>query len=92
VTSVKLDREFVGGVTTPPKGDAIARAVQGIADALGLVVIAEGVETTDQRDALIAIGVGQAQGFLWGRPVAAQEFARDFCRAFVQARSTITGA
>jgi len=60
-------------VASPP-GDAIARAVQGIAAALDLVVIAEGVEHEAQRDALRAIGVAQAQGWLWGRAVPPKDF------------------
>ena len=73
VTSVKLDRSLVEHVARPP-GDAIARAVQGIATALGIVVIAEGVEHEAQRDALRAMGVAQGQGWLWGRAVRPKDF------------------
>jgi diguanylate cyclase (GGDEF)-like protein len=73
VTSVKLDRAFVDQVAVPPN-DAIARAVQGIAAALGLVVIAEGVENEAQRDALRRLRVDQAQGYLWGRPMLPKDF------------------
>ena len=73
VTSVKLDRSLVENVAQPP-GDAIARAVQQIAGALGLVVIAEGVENEAQRDALRELGIEQAQGWLWGRPMLPKDF------------------
>lgn len=43
--------------------------------ALGLSVVAEGVETKAQRDALAAFGVRQGQGWLWGRAVFEAEFA-----------------
>jgi sensor c-di-GMP phosphodiesterase-like protein len=44
--------------------------------ALGLTVIAEGVETRVQRDALAAVGVTRGQGWLWGPAVPPDEFAR----------------
>jgi EAL domain-containing protein (putative c-di-GMP-specific phosphodiesterase class I) len=72
-TSVKLDRSLVKDVAVPP-GDAIARAVQGIAQALGLTVVAEGVEDDAQRSALSELNIAHAQGYLWGRPMPPKDF------------------
>jgi diguanylate cyclase (GGDEF)-like protein/PAS domain S-box-containing protein len=71
---LKIDRSFVavldaGG--TPAV--AIVRAVAALADALGLGVLAEGVESAAQLKQLSALGVQQGQGYLWGAAVPAHE-------------------
>jgi diguanylate cyclase len=85
VTGVKVDRAFVDGLGDDPGDEAIVRAVAAMAGALDLAVVAEGVETTEQRDILGRIGVEQAQGRLWGRPVDGEAFAASYGAARVQA-------
>ncbi|MET0425129.1 MAG: bifunctional diguanylate cyclase/phosphodiesterase, partial [Actinoplanes sp.] len=75
VTGVKIDRSFVTGLGVGSGDDEIVRAVAAMSDALGLKVIAEGVETRVQRDALAAVGVALGQGWLWGPAVPPAEFA-----------------
>jgi diguanylate cyclase len=75
VTGVKIDRSFVTGLGSSAEDEEIVRAVVAMSHALGLSVIAEGVETRLQRDALAAMGVPNGQGWLWGRAVPATEFA-----------------
>lgn len=70
---VKVDQTFVAGLPTSTEDRAIVRAVVGIADALGLTVVAEGVEREVQRDDLLALGVDHGQGFLWSRAVPASD-------------------
>jgi EAL domain-containing protein (putative c-di-GMP-specific phosphodiesterase class I) len=70
---VKIDRSFVSGLGTDPGDTEEVRAVVGLARALGLEVVAEGVETEAQRRALGDLGCGLAQGYLFGRPVAADQ-------------------
>jgi EAL domain-containing protein (putative c-di-GMP-specific phosphodiesterase class I) len=53
----------------------IVRAVVAMGTALGLSIVAEGVETPAQRDALAALGVSLGQGWLWGRAVTPAQFA-----------------
>ncbi|MDX6212785.1 MAG: diguanylate cyclase [Frankiales bacterium] len=73
VGTVKVDRSFVSGLGDLDSGgsgdEAIVRAVMGMAKGLGLSVVAEGVETTAQRDVLRALGCTYAQGWLYGRPM-----------------------
>ncbi len=52
----------------------LVRAIIGIAADLGMSVTAEGVETAEQRDALVALGCLRGQGWLFGRPVPAARF------------------
>jgi EAL domain-containing protein (putative c-di-GMP-specific phosphodiesterase class I) len=70
LTSLKLDRAFIRDLPGDAEDAAIVRGVRGIAGALGLDVVAEGVETEDQRAFLSGIGCEEAQGYLFGRPVA----------------------
>ena len=72
VKSIKIDRGFVMDLgddpSAAPHDSAIVRAMIGIGEALGLEVIAEGVETVAQRDFLLRHGCRLAQGFLFARP------------------------
>jgi len=75
VTSVKIDQSFVSGLPTNPDDRAIVAAVVELSTLLGIEVVAEGVETTEQRDALLELGCRRAQGFLLSRPEPADAFA-----------------
>jgi len=70
---LKVDRMFVEELGQDGGGDEIVSAVITLAHALGLEVVAEGVETTQQLDILRALDCDFAQGFLFSRPVPAGE-------------------
>ena len=71
---LKVDRSFVRDVVTNPSDQAIVRAIAAMAEALGLELIAEGVEDRPQQDCLSRIGVQEAQGWLYGRAMSAPDF------------------
>ncbi|MEY2474972.1 MAG: hypothetical protein QOG87_287 [Actinomycetota bacterium] len=73
---VKVDRGFVDGLGTDPHDTAIVGAVIAMADALGLEVTAEGVETQDQLDILTRLRCLRAQGFFLARPMPATDMTR----------------
>jgi diguanylate cyclase (GGDEF)-like protein len=75
VEVVKVDRSFVDGLGTDPEDSAIVAAVLSLAHAMGLHVVAEGVETPLQASELVALGCTVAQGFLWSPAVPAEQIA-----------------
>jgi len=66
---LKIDRSFVSDVVTNDNDAAITSAIVALARKLGLAVMAEGVETEEQRDFLVRQGCFTYQGYLFGRPV-----------------------
>ncbi len=71
LSMIKLDRSFVENVTENPHDAAIVRAVSEMADAIGIGVVAEGVETEEQVLMARDLGCGYAQGFHFSEPVPA---------------------
>ncbi|MES2187494.1 MAG: EAL domain-containing protein [Pseudomonadota bacterium] len=68
---LKIDRSFVSDIETSVDARAVVEAVIGLAHALGLLVVAEGVETAGQRDILLAMACDELQGFYFARPMPA---------------------
>lgn len=66
---LKIDRSFIMGVTSTPEDAAITIATINMAHALGLIVVAEGVETIEQRNFLREHGCDMAQGYLYAAPM-----------------------
>jgi EAL domain-containing protein (putative c-di-GMP-specific phosphodiesterase class I) len=78
--ALKIDRSFVDGLGRDSEADAIVNTVIGLARSLGLDLVAEGVETEDQRRLLVELGCQFAQGYLFSRPLPAEAF-REWCAA-----------
>jgi diguanylate cyclase (GGDEF)-like protein/PAS domain S-box-containing protein len=74
IDSLKIDQSFVRNLQTESSAQALCESIIVMAHKLGLSVVAEGVETPDQRDFLVAAGCDFAQGFLYSRPLPAHEF------------------
>lgn len=71
---VKIDRAFVSDLGKSKAADEVFRKVVGLSHALDLFVVAEGVETQEQADVVIAGGCDIGQGFLWAKPMSADAF------------------
>lgn len=69
---LKIDRSFVADLETSPDARAIVSAVIQLAHELGLLVVAEGVETQAQRDILMALSCDELQGFFLAMPMSAE--------------------
>jgi diguanylate cyclase (GGDEF)-like protein/PAS domain S-box-containing protein len=69
---LKIDRAFVNGAVGHEDGVSLLRAINSMAESLHLEVVAEGVETQEQRDLLSDLGCGFAQGYLFCRPMSAE--------------------
>ena len=74
ISTLKIDRSFIRDVDHDPKRAELVKAIIGIATALELKLIAEGVENEAQADFLLRAGCEEAQGFLFGRPTPEAEF------------------
>lgn len=71
---IKIDKSFVMDITCDPNDAAIVQAIIVMTDALGLNIIAEGVETEMQRDFLTSKGCHAFQGYLFSKPVPIEQF------------------
>ena len=74
ISKLKIDRSFVMGLPADESDRAIVSATIGMARALKLKVVAEGVETTDQRDYLAGLSCDSFQGYLCAPGLGAAEF------------------
>jgi EAL domain-containing protein (putative c-di-GMP-specific phosphodiesterase class I) len=72
-TFVKLDRELVQSIDADPVRQALIAGIVHFAERSGVVLVAEGVETAAEREALLELGVRAAQGYLFGRPAPVEE-------------------
>ncbi len=66
---IKLDMALVRDVNASPARQSIAKAVTGMCDELGILVVAEGIETVEEKSCLEDIGVSLMQGYFFSRPI-----------------------
>jgi diguanylate cyclase (GGDEF)-like protein len=71
IDMLKVAREFVDGLGRDAHDDVITRAIVELANTLGLLTVAEGIETTQQSETVAALGCDIAQGYLFSRPIEA---------------------
>jgi diguanylate cyclase (GGDEF)-like protein len=92
---IKIDRSFVIGMVDDESSATIVRATVELGHGLGYAVVAEGVENTETRQRLTALGCDAIQGFLIARPMPADQAAEWIGRATnarVPARATVSGS
>jgi diguanylate cyclase len=71
---LKIDRSFVQGLPDDKADLAIVHAITVLGHSLGMRVVAEGIETTAQLEAVQALGIDQFQGYLLGKPLPPDQF------------------
>ncbi len=98
VDGIKIDKSLIDELPDNPENVAITKAILGMAHGLGARVVAEGVETIAQANALRELGCAYAQGYLFSRPIEAalmQDVVRDMplweSRAAVSTQSPLVG-
>jgi len=74
LNEIKVDRSFVISMSASAEGLRIVRAIVDLTHDLGMRSLAEGVESLEQRDQLLALGCQDAQGYLYGKPMPRDEF------------------
>ena len=82
VDKLKIDQSFVRGVESSTNDQAIVRATVQMAHGLGMITIAEGVETQAEMDFLQSCGCDEMQGYLFSRPLDEVDFEAFVCRQF----------
>jgi EAL domain-containing protein (putative c-di-GMP-specific phosphodiesterase class I) len=75
IDTIKIDRSFVRDLPDDTEDRAIAQAIISMGKALGMTIVAEGVETVEQREFLRSHGCDEMQGYLFSRPVAPEQLA-----------------
>ncbi len=84
VDTLKIDRSFVRDLGDNAGDLAIVRAVIALADAFGLAVVAEGVETSAAAEILLRHGCYRAQGFLLSKPLVSAAMSKLFARKYIE--------
>ena len=80
IDRIKVDQSFVRGIPTDKDDVAITKTILSLGQNLGLNVIAEGVETIEQRDFLLELGCEYGQGYYFYKPMPAADFLRQFSK------------
>jgi diguanylate cyclase (GGDEF)-like protein len=75
LTSIKIDKEFIDDIVSDERSRVIVKMAIDLGHGLGLTVVAEGVETSEQRDILLTLGVDEIQGYFFARPMPGEEVA-----------------
>jgi EAL domain-containing protein (putative c-di-GMP-specific phosphodiesterase class I) len=70
---IKIDKSFISKITDDRTQRAIVKAILDLAEALDMQVIAEGIETEQQRDLLLDMGCQYGQGYWFGKPMTAEQ-------------------
>jgi diguanylate cyclase (GGDEF)-like protein/PAS domain S-box-containing protein len=73
VDELKIDRSFTDGLGTDPTDTAITSSIIALGRSLGLTIVAEGIQTTQQRDIVTDLGCDYGQGWLWHHAVAGEQ-------------------
>ena len=76
VDFLKLDKSFTDNITESVKSQQLMRTVAQLSRALSIATVAEGVETPEQADVLLALDVNLCQGFYFARPIDGESFSR----------------
>jgi EAL domain-containing protein (putative c-di-GMP-specific phosphodiesterase class I) len=87
---IKVDRSFVQGIEHDPRDEAITTHTVNLAHAIGVLALAEGVESTGQLASIDELGCDLAQGYLFAHPTPADEVTQQL--AAQQRTKTTTAA
>jgi diguanylate cyclase (GGDEF)-like protein/PAS domain S-box-containing protein len=89
---LKIDRSFVASMLVDPGCRAVVAGVIGMARAMGLEVVAEGVEDVETADELVALGCTHAQGYLFSRPRPLEDLLRGYALDGLRTDTTAASA
>jgi diguanylate cyclase (GGDEF)-like protein len=92
LSAIKIDRSFVQDIGIDPNDDVIVASTISMSHGLGLRVVAEGVETRSQLIRLRVLGCEEVQGYLFSRPVPAEDAARLLARGICEPRQEAEAA
>jgi EAL domain-containing protein (putative c-di-GMP-specific phosphodiesterase class I) len=73
IDKIKIDRSFIVGMLGNKEDRIVVSTIVTLAHSFGLPVVAEGVETQEQEQALLELGCDEAQGYLFSKPISAAD-------------------
>ncbi|MED3650366.1 putative bifunctional diguanylate cyclase/phosphodiesterase [Heyndrickxia sporothermodurans] len=80
IDEIKIDRQFIMDIDQNEKKSLLVRSILDIAHGLQLNVVAEGIETVNERDILVQMGCDELQGYLFSKPISSEEMGRFLSR------------
>lgn len=84
---IKIDRRFIENMNQSPRDSSVVVSIVALTHGLGMTVLSEGIESTEQRQSLLLLGCERGQGFLFSKPLTAASFTTTYIDPTIDTRA-----